>query len=210
MQTMNMTTDYWTATAMATAMATANHPKPKEPVTLYSDDGSMYQGHVNEDGEKHGQGTLRTGIYITGVVGDENSHLMKWTEFSGNWLNGVMHGTGVMCKMSGNGDVIVVHDGMWSAGVPIINPAPANAADAKEMRDMKSNEHKYGLCNICDTGLNDKSEFVIANGFICMNCWDEESADEDDCADGCDGCDEYYRGCSSPRRGDYDHHEEAS
>ena len=202
---MNMPTDYWTATAIATAMAATNtKTKTKTPVTLYSDDGSMYQGHVNEDGEKHGQGTLKTGIYITGVVGDENSHLMKWTEFSGNWLNGVMHGTGVMRKMSGNGDVTVVHDGMWDTGVPIIT-----ATDAKEMRDMKSKEHQYGLCNICDTGLNDKSEFVIANGFICMNCWDEESADEDDeyCAD---GCDEYYRGCSSPRRGDYDHHEEAS
>jgi hypothetical protein len=201
MQTMNMTTDYWTATAnAAVSNIKITQPTPKEPVTLYSDDGSMYQGHVNKDGEKHGQGTLKTEIYITGVVGDENSHLMKWTEFSGNWLNGVMHGTGVMRKMSGNGDVIVVHDGMWDAGVPIINPAPANAADAKEMRDMKSNEHKYGLCKMCDTGLNDQSEFVIADGFICMKCWDP--VDEAD--------DEYYRGCSSPQRGDYDHHEEAS
>jgi hypothetical protein len=180
---MNMTTDYWTATAKAAS----NQPKPKEPVTLYSEDGSMYQGHVNEDGEKHGQGTLKTGIYITGVVGDENSHLMKWTEFSGNWLNDVMHGTGVMRKMSGNGDVTVVHDGMWDTGVPIINPAPANAADAKEvdakeMRDM-------------DPVDEDDEE-------------DEEDEEDEDLVDEED--DEYYRGCSSPRRGDYDHHEEAS
>jgi hypothetical protein len=161
---MNTTTDYWTATAMA-----ATKTKTKTPITIYHDDGSMYQGHVNEDGEKHGQGTLKTGIYITGVVGDENSHLMKWTEFSGNWFNGVMHGTGVMRKMSGNGDVIVVHDGMWAAGVPIINPAPVHVDEDDE--------------NPVDED-------------------DENQVDEDD--------DEYYRGCSSPRRGDYDHHEEAS
>ena len=174
---MNMTTDYWTATAEAAS----NQPKPKEPVTLYSDDGSMYQGHVNEDGEKHGQGTLKTGIYITGVVGDENSHLMKWTEFSGNWLNGVMHGTGVMRKMSGNGDVIVVHDGVWSNGVPIINPtAPVRVPEIKHSNEMRD----YFIC-MQDDGHEE-----------------EDTVDEED--------DEYYRGCSSPRRGDYDHHEEAS
>ena len=170
MQTMNMPTDYWTATAMATAKATAadTNTKTKTPVTLYSDDGSMYQGHVNEDGEKHGQGTLKTGIYITGVVGDENSHLMKWTEFSGNWRNGVMHGYGVMCRMTERGVDYVAHDGMWDDGMPIINPAPVHVEDDENPVDED----------------------------------DEKPVDEDD--------DEYYRGCSSPRRGDYDHHEEAS
>lgn len=107
--------DYWSATAMAT---TAN-PQTKTPVTIYNEDGSVYVGHVNECGAKHGQGTLKTEIYITGVVGDENSHLMKWTQYTGSWSNGVLHGRGVMCKMSGNGVVQVVHDGMWSHGVAI-------------------------------------------------------------------------------------------
>ena len=110
-QNQNQTQDYWTATAMAATQ--------KDPITIYNEDGSMYQGHVNEHGEKHGQGTLKTEIYITGVVGNDNSHLMKWTEFSGNWVNGLMHGYGIMRKMSGNGVTQVVHHGMWDNGVPI-------------------------------------------------------------------------------------------
>lgn len=117
-QTQTQTQDYWTATAMAATIPNPN-PNAKCPITIHSEDGSMYQGHVNEHGEKHGQGTLKTEIYITGVVGNDNSHLMKWTEFSGNWVNGVMHGYGIMRKMSGNGVTQVVHHGMWDNGVPI-------------------------------------------------------------------------------------------
>jgi len=116
-----MTQDaYWTATAYAALsdIKITQPIKPKEPVTLYSDDGSMYTGHVNEHGAKHGQGTFRTAIYITGVVGDDNSHLMKWTEYTGNWDNGLLHGHGVQRKMSGNGVLEVVHDGIWDNGVP--------------------------------------------------------------------------------------------
>ena len=72
--------EYWAATAMA-----ATNPKTKTPVTLYGEDGSMYVGEVNECGAKHGQGMLKTAIYITGCMGEDNSHLMKWTEYTGNW-----------------------------------------------------------------------------------------------------------------------------
>lgn len=112
-QTQTQTQEYWTATAFAAA-----EPK-KDPITIHNEDGSMYQGYVNEQGEKHGQGTLKTEIYITGVVGNDNSHLMKWTEFTGNWVNGLMHGHGIMRKMSGNGVIQVVYDGMWDNGVPV-------------------------------------------------------------------------------------------
>ena len=107
-------THYWTATAMAVTA-----PTNKPAVTLHDEDGSVYQGHVNDRGEKHGQGTLKTSIYLTGIIGGDNSHLMKWTEFSGNWENGVMHGHGVMRKMCGNGVTQVVHNGMWDNGVPV-------------------------------------------------------------------------------------------
>jgi len=121
--TITMTEAYWTATAYAAVSDIKitnhnNHNKPKEPVTLYSDDGSMYTGHVNEHGAKHGQGTLKTGIYITGVVGDDNSHLMKWTEYSGNWCDGLLHGHGVMRNMSGDGTINVIYEGLWDNGVP--------------------------------------------------------------------------------------------
>jgi hypothetical protein len=119
MQTQTQTQDYWTATAMAALSVITQSIKPKEPVTLYDEDGSVYQGYVNEDGEKHGQGTLKTGIYLSGIVGDDNSHLMKWSEFSGNWSNGLLHGYGVMRKMSSNGVAEVVHHGMWDNGVPM-------------------------------------------------------------------------------------------
>jgi hypothetical protein len=115
MQTQTQPQDYWTATAMAIPPMSI----PSNQVTLYAEDGSVYQGHVNENGAKHGQGTLKTAIYLSGVVGDDNSHLMKWTEFSGNWCNGLLHGRGIMRKMCGNGFVEVVHDGMWDNGVPM-------------------------------------------------------------------------------------------
>ena len=116
--TITMTTEaYWTATAYA-VVSDIKITKPKELVTLYSDDGSMYTGHVNDHGAKHGQGTLKTEIYITGVVGDDNSHLMKWTEYAGNWCDGLLHGHGVMRKMSGNGTINVIYEGLWENGVP--------------------------------------------------------------------------------------------
>lgn len=115
MQTPTQTQDYWTATAMAIPM-----PIQRNKVTLYDEDGSVYQGHVNERGEKHGQGTLKTAIYLSGVVGDDNSHLIKWTEFSGSWCNGLLHGYGIMRKMSSNCVVMeVVFDGIWEDGVPM-------------------------------------------------------------------------------------------
>jgi hypothetical protein len=137
-----MTQSYWTATAFAAVSKETKRflydepepkepePKPKEPVTLYNYDGSMYAGYVNENGAKHGQGTLKTEICISGVVGDENSHCMKWTEFTGNWDNGLMHGHGVMREVSSNdkgiGPSRVVYEGMWDNGVPA--PAPSVTA----------------------------------------------------------------------------------
>jgi hypothetical protein len=59
-----MTEAYWTATAYA-AVSDIKITKPKEPTTIYQDDGSMYQGHVTEfegqwcNGLLHGQGVMR-------------------------------------------------------------------------------------------------------------------------------------------------------
>lgn len=115
MQPLSTYSEYWAATAMAATPKT----KTKTPVTLYNEDGSMYVGHVNECGAKHGEGTLKTAIYITGCMGDDNSHVMRWTECSGNWCDGLLHGCGVMRHMSSKEVIEVVHDGMWSNGVPI-------------------------------------------------------------------------------------------
>lgn len=117
MQTIDITNDYWTATAMAAAT--------KAPVSIHHEDGSMYKGFVNECGEKHGQGTFKTAIYISGMVGDENSHMAKWTEMSGEWCNGLLHGQAVMREMSDKGVVRIVHDGMWDTGVPTMQDRAA-------------------------------------------------------------------------------------
>ena len=112
--------DYWTATAMAAAMAATNaNVKTKTPVTLYNEDGSMYVGHVNECGAKHGEGTLKTAMYLYGCMGDDNSHVLRWTEYTGNWCDGLLHGRGAMRYMSSNEVMQVVHDGVWNHGVPI-------------------------------------------------------------------------------------------
>ena len=131
MQTMNTTTDYWTATAMAAATA-ATMPCGGIPITIRHDDGRVYHGCVNEHGEKHGQGALKMDVCVTGTVGDEGSHTVRWTEYSGSWRNGVMHGYGVMRRMTEKGVDYVAHDGMWDDGVPIINDDEENEEDGNE------------------------------------------------------------------------------
>ena len=135
---------YWTATAFA-AVSKEPEPEPKEPVTLYNYDGSMYTGHVNENGAKHGQGTLKTEICISGVVGDENSHCVKWTEFTGNWDNGLMHGHGVMREVSSNdkgiGPSRVVYEGMWDNGVP----APEKKQEEEEQEESDDDDNDDDL-----------------------------------------------------------------
>ena len=126
MQTMQ-TNDYWTATAFAAT---------KTPSVIYNDDGSIYQGYVNEEGEKHGNGILKTAIYVSGTVGDENSHLAKWSEFEGEWYNGFLHGQGIMRQMSEKGVVSIMHDGMWNNGNPVVPVIQNRAAAAVEQLIM--------------------------------------------------------------------------
>jgi hypothetical protein len=161
--TETITSNYWTATAAAAMNMTCGcgDGNDRRPITIRHDDGRVYHGHVNEHGEKHGQGTLKMDVCVTGTVGDEGSHTTRWTEFSGSWRNGVMHGYGVMRRMTERGVDYVVHDGMWDDGVPVLENM--NGEDPEE-----------------------------------------EDPEEEDPEE------EYYRGCSSPKYGDYDHHEEAS
>jgi hypothetical protein len=49
-----------------------------------------------------------------------------------------------------------------------------------EQRDIKSDEHKYGLCCSCDAGLDDRADFV------CFSKKDGELTLR------CNACDEYY------------------
>ncbi len=48
--------------------------------------------------------------------------------------------------------------------------------DKQREEEERWNQHKYGLCPICNVGLDDKSEFTLnyANGtdgtFMCFDC----------------------------------------
>jgi len=151
MQTINPT-NYWNATAMA-AM-----PMPKLPVTIHHDNGSMYQGFVNENGEKHGQGTFKTEIYISGIVGDDNSHLAKWTEMEGQWCNGLLHGQGIMREMSDKGIVRVVHDGIWDTGVPVQDRAAVaqdRAAVERLIMASLTTRQEFDFIARCDNQTGD-------------------------------------------------------
>ena len=50
----------------------------------------------------------------------------------------------------------------------------------QEERDIKSDEHKYGLCCSCDAGLDDRADFV------CHSKKDGELTLR------CNACDDYY------------------
>jgi len=159
-------------------MATAASSKPT--VTLCDQDGNVYQGHVNDRGAKHGQGTLKTGFYITGNVGDVNSHGMQWTEFSGNWNDGLMHGYGVMREMfcaepDGEEHVVkIVYDGMWDSGVCTMMPVFVLGQEDNDEDDDDDDD-------------DDEDSVVYDNAY-----YDQMYAEE------------------MPQRGDYDHSEEAS
>jgi hypothetical protein len=195
-QTMNKCTDYWTITAnaamnMICSSGNVGGGGNGRPITIRRDDGLIYRGYVNEHGEKHGQGTLTTDVCITGTVGDPKSHMQKWTEFTGSWCNGLMHGYGVMRHMSERGVECVVHDGMWDNGVPVITkpvlPHNSGIRLTPQMRRMKSINHKFGLCSRCDNGIDDEYDFGDITESICAQCWNqieiiggEEDDHEDD------------------------------
>lgn len=52
----------------------------------------------------------------------------------------------------------------------------------EEERDIKSDEHKYGLCCRCDAGLDDRADFVC------------HSKNDGELALMCNACSNYYRG----------------
>jgi hypothetical protein len=143
MKTMNAN-DYWTATAVVAT---------KTPVKLYGEDDSMYEGCVNELGEKHGAGLFKTAIYISGLVGDDNSHLAKWTEYEGEWCNDLLHGHGVMRNMCNKGVIKIAHDGMWDNGVPV-NTITRAVAERLIMSSLITDK-EFDFMAMCDNQTRD-------------------------------------------------------
>jgi hypothetical protein len=172
--------DYWTLTASAAMNMTCGDGIP---ITIRHDDGRVYHGCVNEHGEKHGQGTLKMDVCVTGTVGDESSHTVRWTEFSGSWRNGVMHGYGVMSRMTETGVDYVAHDGMWDDGVPIIHAPIIHAPIINDEENEDEDEDEEASWS-----------------------WQQMYAESDDDDDD----DEYHNNNNLHNSPGYDHHEEAS
>jgi hypothetical protein len=103
-------------------------------------DGTVYMGHMRivsppkdtttadavSHTTRHGSGTLRTPAFVYGIplknyTSDEaveNAHLAKWHEYIGNWKNDKLDGYGVHLQKSGDGNEIVIFEGIWENGKP--------------------------------------------------------------------------------------------
>ena len=76
--------------------------------------------------QRHGPGTLRTPAFVYGIPlksytsdeAAENAHLAKWHEYIGTWKNDKLHGYGVHLQKSGDGNEIVIFEGIWENGKP--------------------------------------------------------------------------------------------
>jgi hypothetical protein len=118
---------------MAAAL-TNNKNENKNEEYIYSyDDGSVYMGNMTNN-KKHGRGTLRTAAFVYGQLytaesAEDNSHLVKWHEYIGNWVDDVMHGPGRHVLMRGDGTSTVIYDGVWENGTHIPNPKEEYFAD---------------------------------------------------------------------------------
>jgi hypothetical protein len=118
-------------------------PEPEPEITtqeqIYSyPDGTVYMGHMRivppkdvtaadaVSHKRHGSGTLRTPAFVYGIPlknytsdeAAENAHLAKWHEYIGNWKNDKLHGYGVHLQKSGDGNEIVIFEGIWENGKP--------------------------------------------------------------------------------------------
>jgi hypothetical protein len=76
--------------------------------------------------QRHGSGTLRTPAFVYGTLlksytsdeAAENAHLAKWHEYIGTWKNDKLHGYGVHLQKSGDGNEVVIFEGIWENGKP--------------------------------------------------------------------------------------------
>ena len=118
--------------ATIATMATMATIKSYEPSTEYLwtwaknvklTDGSIYTGNLDRYGKRAGSGTLRTPIYVYGVIGRANtSSILTWMEYKGEWLNDTPNGWGIARKFRGDGTSTTIYKGIWQNGQPISDP----------------------------------------------------------------------------------------
>ena len=90
---------------------------------LKYDDGSFYKGHLDRFGKRIGSGTLRTPIYIYGVVTPScPTSILNWMEYKGEWQNDKPAGFGTARRYRGDGTSTILYKGVWANGDPVNDP----------------------------------------------------------------------------------------
>ena len=87
-------------------------------------DGSIYKGNVARNGERVGFGTLRTPIYLYGVLDSKNpsSSIVNWMEYVGEWRENKPCGLGMAKRYRGDMLAKIVYQGEWANGEPVNEP----------------------------------------------------------------------------------------
>lgn len=115
--------------------------------TIFSyENGDVYMGEM-VNGLRNGRGTLRTPAFVkksgctqleyedTSEYAVENSHLAKWHEYIGEWVNDKMHGCGVHLWKSENGAEVTIFNGEWIDGQPQRNRRPSESESSTSMNE---------------------------------------------------------------------------
>jgi hypothetical protein len=109
------------ATISATA-TTATSRHVSKTVVKYAN-GSIYKGNITRDGQRAGFGTLRTPIYLYGVLDSNNpSSIVNWMEYVGEWRDNIPSGLGTIRKYRGDMTSNVIYQGEWVNGEPVNDP----------------------------------------------------------------------------------------
>ena len=87
-------------------------------------DGSIYKGNVARNGERVGFGTLRTPIYLYGVLDSKNtaSSIVNWMEYVGEWRDNKPCGLGMAKRYRGDTLATILYQGEWANGEPVNEP----------------------------------------------------------------------------------------
>ena len=115
-----------------------NDNKENRRETIFSyENGDVYMGEM-VNGLRNGRGTLRTPAFVKKSdytqleYAVENTHLAKWHEYIGEWVNDKMHGRGVHLWKSGNGAEVTIFHGEWINGQPQRNRRPSESESEPE------------------------------------------------------------------------------
>jgi hypothetical protein len=111
------------ATSTFTSTSTSSSSRHVSKMVVKYANGSIYEGQGTRDGQRSGFGTLRTPIYLYGVLDSNNpSSIVNWMEYVGEWRDNIPSGLGTIKKYRGNMTPKVIYQGEWVNGEPVNDP----------------------------------------------------------------------------------------